>query len=119
MTKSTTTLLKLFQWLLINLLVTMAGLRSLPFRQMPVKHSLCSATEGKGEHLPTWQACAVLPALGRSPSASGRRACQGLAAGWAGQADTGLKWALPAPGRRNWVGTKRVSISLCQARRFL
>lgn len=56
MTKSITTPLKLFQWLLINLAVTMAGLRSLPFRQALAERSLCSATEGKGELLPSRQA---------------------------------------------------------------
>lgn len=56
MTKSITTPLKLFQWLLINLAVTMAGLRSLPFHQALAECSLCSATEGKGEFLPSQQA---------------------------------------------------------------
>lgn len=56
MTKSITTLLKLFQWLLINLAVTMAGLQSLPFRQALAERSLCSATEGQGELLPSRQA---------------------------------------------------------------
>lgn len=71
MTKSTTTLLKPFQWLLINLTITMAGLQSLPFLQMAAKHGLCSATEGKGELLCTWHACAMVPALGLLPAAVG------------------------------------------------
>jgi len=100
MTKSTTTPLKLFQWLLINLTVTTVGLGSLPFYQMPAKSSLCSATEGKGELLTARQTHAMPPALGVLPHIAGRRACRGLAASWAWQEDTGMKRA-----PRNWVGT--------------
>lgn len=66
----------------------MAGLQSLPFLQMAAKHGLCSATEGKGELLCTWHACAMVPALGLLPAAVGGWACWGLAAGWAWQEDT-------------------------------
>lgn len=69
MTKSTTTPLKLFQWLLINLAVTMAGLRWLPFLQMPAKRSLRSATKEKGGR--HWCGEKGLPGAGSWPGLAG------------------------------------------------
>lgn len=124
MTKSATTPLKLFQWLLTNLTVTMAGLHSLPFHQMPTKRSLCSTTDGEEKVLSTrrcWGSAEGHPSRHAMPLASGQagmcpleavtRAFQGLAAGGAWQVGAGLEEALPAPGMRNWVGSRAVSSS--------